>query len=146
MAKADFSIPGVEHVAVLQYFQTLNAGDFTATADLFTEEGAMQPPFESPIVGREAIATFLKSEAKEMRLEPREGDAEQLKNGQTQVQVGGKVQTALFGVNVSWQFILSSLSNAVSTTGNLSQQIVYVRIKLLASPQELIELRDHSSG
>jgi hypothetical protein len=65
-----------------------------------------------------------------MQLFPREGIAEPLEDNQTQIQVSGKVQTSLFGVNVSWIFVLSS-----------EKEILYARIKLLASPQELLNLR-----
>ncbi len=65
-----------------------------------------------------------------MQLLPREGIAESLEDDQTQFQVSGKVQTPLFGVNVSWIFVLS-----------LEKEILYAKIKLLASPQELLSLR-----
>jgi hypothetical protein len=65
-----------------------------------------------------------------MKLSPRKGIAETLEDDQTQIQVTGKVQTPVFGVNVSWIFILSP-----------EQEILFTKIKLLASPQELLNLR-----
>ncbi len=126
----DLTIEGITESVVLHYFETMNAGDYDATASLFADTGVMQPPFEQPIEGRDAIATYLKAEAKGMKLSPRKGIAETLEDDQTQIQVSGKVQTPVFGVNVSWIFILSP-----------EQEILFTKIKLLASPQELLSLR-----
>lgn len=126
----DITIEGINEPVVLRYFQTMNAGDYQATAALFADMGAMHPPFEQPIEGQEAIATYLEAEAKGMQLLPRQGIAESLEDGQTQFQVTGKVQTPLFGVNVTWIFIL-----------NAERKFLYAKIKLLASPQELLGLR-----
>ena len=126
----DLTIEGIEEPVVQRYFQTMNAGEYEATAALFAPTGVMHPPFEEPIEGPDAIAIYLKAEAKGMQLFPREGIAETLEENQIQIQVKGKVQTPLFGVNVAWIFIL-----------NLEREIVYTKIKLLASPQELLNLR-----
>ena len=126
----DLTIEGIEEPVVQRYFQTMNAGEYEATAALFAPTGVMHPPFEEPIEGPDAIAIYLKAEAKGMQLFPREGIAETLEENQIQIQVKGKVQTPLFGVNVAWIFIL-----------NLERKIVYTKIKLLASPQELLNLR-----
>jgi hypothetical protein len=127
---ADLTIEGITESVVLRYFETMNAGDYDATASLFADTGVMQPPFEEPIEGRDAITTYLKAEAKGMKLSPRKGMAETLEDDQTQIQVSGKVQTPVFGVNVSWIFILSP-----------EQEILFTKIKLLASPQELLSIR-----
>jgi hypothetical protein len=126
----DFTIEGISEATILQYFQSLNAGDFDATAALFAEDGVMHPPFESGVVGQDAIATYLKQEAQDIKAYPRQGIAETLENGEIQCQVTGKAQTSWCGVNVLWQFIL-----------NQQKQILYIKIKLLASPQELLNLR-----
>ncbi len=126
----DLTIEGITEPGVLRYFETMNAGDYEATAALFADRGAMHPPFEEPIEGKEAIATYLEAEAKGMQLFPTSGLSETLEDDQTQIQVTGKVQTPLFGVNVSWLFVLSSQGD-----------ILTARIKLLASPQELLSLR-----
>lgn len=47
--------------AVLRYFETFNAGDFEATANLFAAEGVLNAPFTEPIVGKSAIRHLLKS-------------------------------------------------------------------------------------
>ncbi|HEY9711086.1 MAG TPA: ketosteroid isomerase family protein [Oculatellaceae cyanobacterium] len=126
----DLTIEGITEPVVLRYFETMNAGDYETTAALFADTGAMHPPFEEPIAGKDAIATYLKTEAKGMQLLPTKGIAETLEDDQTQIQVAGKVQTPVFGVNVSWIFVLNS-----------EREILSARIKLLASPQELLSLR-----
>lgn len=126
----NLAIEGINEPVVLRYFQTMNAGDYEATAALFAPTGAMHPPFEQPIEGQEAIAGYLTAEAKGMQLLPSQGTAEPLEEGKIQFQIRGKVQTPLFGVNVAWIFIL-----------NPEREIVYAKIKLLASPQELLQLR-----
>jgi hypothetical protein len=108
----------------------LNASDFEACALLFAADGVIHPPFESGIVGPEAIAAYLYQEAQGIKLEPRQGVSQSLEGDRLEVQVTGKAQTSLFGVNVSWLFVL-----------NQQCEISFAKIKLLASPQELINLR-----
>lgn len=129
-ATLTLTIEGVTEPAILRYFQTLNAGDFKSTASLFAADGAMLPPFESPVVGEDAIASYLQQEASGMQLYPREGICQEMEDGYVQFQVTGKVQTPFFGVNVSWIFVL-----------NREREIFSATIKLLASPQELLNLR-----
>ncbi|BAY07762.1 nuclear transport factor 2 family protein [Calothrix sp. NIES-2098] len=126
----EFYIEGITETSILRYFQTLNAGEFTATAALFAEDGVMYPPFESGFVGPDAIATYLEQEARDIKADPHKGITEILENEQIQIQVAGKALTSWCGVNVLWLFIL-----------NQEQQIKEAKIKLLASPQELIALR-----
>ena len=113
-----------------QYFDRLNQSEFAAVADLFAPEGQLQPPFEEPITGSEAIAAYLAQEASNMQLEPLQGELTTLETGSLQAEIKGKVRTPLFKVNVGWIFIL-----------NRQAQIEYVRIRLLASMQELLKLR-----
>jgi len=130
VSATSLTIEGVTEPRILSYFETLNAGDFEATAALFATDGMMKPPFESNIVGADRIAAYLNQEALGIKVEPRQGIAQALEHDQIQVQVTGKVQTSLFGVNVSWLFVLSQ-----------QREIVAATIKLLASPQELLSLR-----
>jgi len=123
-------IEGISESTVLRYFETLNAGDFQATANLFAQEGVLNAPFEEPLVGREAIATYLNAEAKGMKLLPHEGIVEPLEDDLTKFHLQGKVQTSLFGVNVAWKLIL-----------NRAKEIISVEVKLLASLQELAKIR-----
>jgi hypothetical protein len=126
----DLTIEGITQPTILRYFEALNAGDFDAASILFAIDGALQPPFEASIVGAEAIATYLKAEAQGITLKPREGTATALEDGCTEIQITGRVKTTLFEVNVAWRFILSP-----------QQEILLAKIKLLASPKELLNLR-----
>ncbi|MEH1921059.1 nuclear transport factor 2 family protein [Nostoc sp.] len=128
--KAEFQIEGITESSVLRYFETLNAGEFEATAALFAVDGVMRPPFESDIVGADAIAAYLKQEGQGIKVYPNSGIAETLENATIQIQIRGKAQTSWCSVNVLWLFIL-----------NQQHQISYTRIKLLASPKELLSLR-----
>jgi hypothetical protein len=126
-ASPALTIAGISEPVILRYFETLNEEAFEATSQLFAVDGVMQPPFEQPIEGQDAIAAYLHAEAKGLQLQPRRGVARLLEDGCTEVEVSGKVQTPIFGVNVSWLFRL-----------NESKELVFARIKLLASPQELL--------
>jgi hypothetical protein len=126
----EFTIEGITEPTILRYFQSLNVGEFDVTANLFANDGVMHPPFESGIVGPEAIANYLKKEAVDIKVYPREGISETLEEGVIQFQVTGKAQTSWCGVNVLWQFVL-----------NQQREILYTKIKLLASPQELLRMR-----
>ncbi len=124
------SITGIDNTTISTYFSSLNAGDFASTAALFAADGVMYAPFESGIVGAEAISAYLQQEALGLTAEPAQGIVESQENDLVQIRVNGKVQMPLFGVNVSWLFNL-----------NAQQKIVSVTVKLLASPQELLSLR-----
>ncbi len=130
---SSIKIAGITKPTVLRYFETLNAGDFDATANLFAEDGVLHAPFEEPIIGSSSIATYLKTEARGMQLEPQQGVSEILEDGSVEVQVSGRVQTSAFGINVAWLFLLNS-----------HQKILSVTVKLLASPQELLNLRSQT--
>lgn len=115
------------------YFETLSAEDFQTTANLFAEGGILYPPFESAVIGREAIVTYLETEAKGLKLLPLNYITEPLEEGNVQCKVQGKVQTPLFSVNVAWHFILNSAFEMTS-----------VQIKLLAALEELLRLKPKS--
>ncbi|ACB50093.1 unknown [Crocosphaera subtropica ATCC 51142] len=115
---------------IKQYFETLNQANFSETAKLFTINGILKPPFEPPIEGQEAIASYLQQEAREMILLPLEEALETMEIGHTLAEIKGKVTTALFTVNVAWIFIL-----------NYQKEIVSVEVKLLASLEELVNLK-----
>jgi hypothetical protein len=125
-----FDIEGITATSVINYFITLNAGKFQDTAALFAENGVMYPPFESGIIGPEAISNYLYKEAQDLKAEPHQGITEDLPNQQIHIQITGKAHTSWCSVNVLWLFIL-----------NQQQQIIEAKIKLLASPQELLALR-----
>ncbi|WP_017654307.1 nuclear transport factor 2 family protein [Fortiea contorta] len=124
------AIEGITEPVVRRYFETLNAQNFLETASLFAADGVMHPPLVSSIAGADAIAAYLQQEAQDIKAYPHQEISETLENGQIQIQVTGKVQISWCSVNVFWLFIL-----------NPQKQIVYVKIKLLASPQELLALK-----
>lgn len=123
-------IEGLDVPVILQYFNTLNGGDFAATSQLFAGDGVLQPPFDEGVVGATAIAAYLEREAKGFILQPLQGVETQSENGCTEYEILGNVQTSMFSVNVCWRFMLNSAS-----------QIELVKVKLLASLQELLHLR-----
>jgi hypothetical protein len=121
--------PALTHL-INSYFDTLNNEEFEATAELFTPCGILFPPFDTAMEGREAIATYLHAEARGLKLFPQTCRVELTGMGGYECQVGGKVQTSLFGVNVGWKFEVNS-----------NFQIEAARIKLLASMEELLKIK-----
>ncbi|MBW4510208.1 MAG: nuclear transport factor 2 family protein [Scytonematopsis contorta HA4267-MV1] len=124
------TIEGINEENILRYFETLNSGNFSATAKLFADDGVMHPPFESHVVGEDAIVAYLQKEAQGIKAFPQRGIISTKEFDQIQVEVTGKAETSWCGVNVMWLFTLNS-----------QKQIVYTRVKLLASPKELLNLR-----
>ena len=127
--KSFLTIEGITEPAIANYFDTINRSQFSATASLFAEAGELLAPFEQPIVGRTKIADYLSKEAKGMKLLPKQGILES-ESEQKDYKVLGKVKTSLFSVNAAWYFTL-----------NADSQITTAKIKLLASPQELLGLK-----
>ena len=131
--REEIFIPGVLNQTILSYMQLLNANDFDQLIDLFLEDGALQPPFQRPIVGRDAILKFFKRDCQNLKLMPQGGFGEPAEGGFNQIKVTGKVQTPWFGrevgMNVAWRFLLDD-----------NNKIYFVAIDLLASPAELLKL------
>lgn len=127
------TIEGLDNSTVLSYMNNLNANDFDNLIELFAEDGALQPPFQRPIVGKEAIMQFFREECQNLNLIPERGIAEPADDGYTQVKVTGKVQTPWFGaavgMNMAWRFLIDP-----------EGKIFFVAIDLLASPKELLNL------
>lgn len=124
------NIEAREESVIINYFATINQEEFRKTASLFTEQGELLAPFEKPIVGREAIANYLAKEAKGMKLLPQQGIYQSTEDNIARIEITGKVKTSLFSVNVAWYFNL-----------NIDKQINTAKIKLLASPKELLSLQ-----
>jgi hypothetical protein len=126
-------IEGVINPTVNAYMDLLNANDFDSLIQLFLPDGALQPPFQKPIVGSDAILRFFREECQNLRLMPERGYSEPAEGGFNQVKVTGKVQTPWFGaavgMNVAWRFLLDPAG-----------RIYFVAIDLLASPAELLKL------
>ncbi len=129
----DFAIAGASSSverSVCKYFQLCNQADFWAVANLFADQGQMVPPFEGSIVGRDAIRRYLRSEAHNLQLMPASGNCLVQSDGNSHVQVVGKVSTLLFRVNVRWSFLITPQG-----------EILQLAIELLASLQELAQLQ-----
>ncbi|NQV10967.1 MAG: Red carotenoid-binding protein [Cyanobacteria bacterium] len=126
-------IPGVENPVIRDYIENLNANDFDALLHLFALDGALQPPFQRPIVGHTALLRFFREDCQNLSLLPERGITEPDDDNYTRIKVTGKVQTPWFGkdvgMNVSWRFLL-----------NPENKIYFVAIDLLASAQELLNL------
>ena len=126
-------IEGITNQTILSYMNLLNANDFDELIKLFADDGALQPPFKRPIVGKDAVYKFFKEECLNLKLAPERGISEPAEDGYTQTKVTGKVQTPWFGagvgMNMSWRFLLNS-----------EGKIFFVAIDLLASPKELLRL------
>ena len=131
--RTQVTIEGITNPTVLSYMNLLNANDFEELIKLFAPDGALQPPFRRPIVGKDAVLAFFKEECPNLKLAPERGVSEAADDGFTQIKVTGKVQTPWFGagvgMNISWRFLLNS-----------ENKIFFVAIDLLASPKELLNL------
>jgi hypothetical protein len=131
--RTNVKIEGVSNPTVIKYMNNLNANDFDALIELFESDGALQPPFQKPIVGKENVLRFFREECQNLKLLPERGVEEPADEGYTQIKVTGKVQTPWFGgnvgMNVAWRFLL-----------NPQNKIFFVAIDLLASPKELLNL------
>jgi Orange carotenoid protein, N-terminal/Nuclear transport factor 2 (NTF2) domain len=127
------AIPGVENPVIREYMDSLNANDFDALVQLFAADGALQPPFQRPIVGQEALLRFFQEDCQNLKLLPERGTTEPDQDGYIRIKVTGKVQTPWFGqdvgMNVAWRFLL-----------NPESKIFFVAIDLLASAKELLNL------
>ncbi|MGL5077197.1 MAG: orange carotenoid protein N-terminal domain-containing protein [Waterburya sp.] len=126
-------IKDIDNSTVLSYMENMNAFDFESAVALFTEDGALQPPFEEPIVGQEKILAYMREDCYGLKLMPEQGVSEPAAEGFTKIKVMGKVQTSWFGsnvvINVAWRFLL-----------NPKGKIFFLAIDLLASAQELLNL------
>ncbi len=131
--RTQVTIEGVTNPTVLAYMNNLNANDFDALIQLFTPDGALQPPFQRPIIGKDNIFRFFREECQNLQLMPERGVMEPADEGYTQIKVTGKVQTPWFGaavgMNMAWRFLLTP-----------DDKIFFVAIDLLASPKELLNL------
>jgi Orange carotenoid protein, N-terminal/Nuclear transport factor 2 (NTF2) domain len=129
--RTQVSIEGVDNATVLSYMNNMNANDFDALIALFLSDGALQPPFQRPIVGKDAVLKFFREECQNLVLVPEKGVSEAADGGYTQIKVTGKVQTPWFGsgvgMNIAWRFLIDP-----------SNKIFFVAIDLLASPKELL--------
>jgi len=125
---AKLTIEGVTEPTVLNYIQAMNVDDIEAAVALFAEQGALQPPFQKPLIGRESIVAYLRDEGQGLNMKPKQGVSETLEDGYTQHKITGTVETPWFGgnvgMNIAWRFLLDPQG-----------KIFFVAIDLLASPK-----------
>jgi hypothetical protein len=130
--RARVVIEGIDNTTGSSYMELLNANDFDALIELFLPDGALQPPFQRPIVGRDAVLRFFREDCQNLKLLPDRGVSEPSDGGFTQIKVTGKVQTPWFGagvgMNVAWRFLLDPQG-----------KIYFVAIDLLASAADLLK-------
>jgi hypothetical protein len=67
------TIKGIDNSTVLSYMENMNAFDFEAAVALFAQDGALQPPFEKPIVGQENILAYMREDCYGLKLMPERG-------------------------------------------------------------------------
>ena len=127
---ADAAGLGNESEAVLRYFTLFNLGKYEQVARLFSPDGRLYPPFESPIVGPESIESYLMKEADGMTVSLLSAEARPGEGNHQQIDVRGKVTALVFEVNVTWHFTVTS-----------SNKIKSVRVDLVATLEELLRLR-----
>ncbi|MGB3758961.1 MAG: orange carotenoid protein N-terminal domain-containing protein [Rivularia sp. (in: cyanobacteria)] len=129
----DVNIDGITEPAVIKYIEAMNSDNFDAAVALFAEDGALQPPFHKPIVGKQAIAKYMREEAQGLNMMPKKGISESGPFGSKQLKITGVVETPWFGANVgmniAWRFLV-----------NGEGKIFFVAIDMLASPKELLNL------
>ena len=121
--RTQVKIEGIDNQTILSYMNNLNANDFDALIELFTQDGALQPPFRRPIVGKEEVLRFFREECQNLKLIPERGVAEPTDDDFTPWFGGG------VGMNIAWRFLLDP-----------QNKIFFVAIDLLASPKELLNL------
>ncbi|WP_448525519.1 nuclear transport factor 2 family protein [Parathermosynechococcus lividus] len=120
------TIDGVSEATIAAYFAGLNAEAYPDVANLFATDGVLVPPFEEPVVGPAAIATYLAQEAVGMRVVPTKGELLSHEPHERVYRIVGQAKLPLFTVNVAWQFGL-----------NPQDQITGVKVDLLATLEEL---------
>lgn len=85
--RTQVTIAGVTHPTVLSYIDNMNANDFEVAANLFSPNGSLQPPFQKPIIGREAILAYMREECQGLKLMPEQGVVESQEEGYTPIKV-----------------------------------------------------------
>jgi hypothetical protein len=127
------TIDSLNEPIIQEYFERLNAGEFTAASALFSEHGFLMPPFEESIQGRSAIACYLENEAKGMKIYPEQVEIIKFEN-RNQYRIQGKVETSWFTVKANWSISLNS-----------AKEIQYIEVTLLDALTDLLNFKTASS-
>ncbi len=120
-------IQGIDEPVIYEYFARLNNGEFSATAELFSAQGCLNPPFDNQLQGRESIAQYLAAQAIGIIFAPEDGKILISDANHTQYQIQGKVELNWFTVNISWSIEL-----------NAAKEIVLVDVQILTSLDDLL--------
>jgi hypothetical protein len=106
------AIDSITNSTVLEYLSNMNSNDFDAVANLFVAGGALQPPFQLPIVGREEIRRYLEAECQNIRILPDQGLVSYQDDELTRMRVTGKMKTTWSGdssgLDMAWRFSLDA--------------------------------------
>ena len=106
------AIDSITNSTVLEYLSNMNANDFEAVVDLFVAGGALQPPFQLPIVGRKEIRRYLEAECQNIRILPDQGLVSYQDDELTRMRVTGKMKTTWSGdssgLDMAWRFSLDA--------------------------------------
>jgi hypothetical protein len=106
------AIDSITNSTVLEYLSNMNANDFAAVVDLFVAGGALQPPFQLPIVGREKIRRYLEAECQNIKILPDQGLVSYQDDELTRMRVTGKMKTTWSGdssgLDMAWRFSLDA--------------------------------------
>jgi hypothetical protein len=124
------NIEDIQSQIIHNYFLTLNENKFEEFSALFSPDGVLFPPFESAIVGRDAICQYLQTTGIEVKAFPQSGTVQPENNGIRIYQISGNVKTSYFTINVVWIIEV-----------NVEQQIVSAKIKLLATLEDLLRFK-----
>jgi hypothetical protein len=105
------SFVNLDNPIVLRYLASLNAGRFRPAVRLFEPGGALQPPFELPLVGRRSILAHLREEYRDVEFLPEKYRFDPGKKARHPViTVLGKSRIPWFGstadIDQVWRFFL----------------------------------------
>ncbi len=124
---ADHLTKGITNSTVLAYLNSVNSNDLEAIVELFSDGGALQPPCQQPIVGKEQIRRYLAAECQNIKILPDHGLVSYQDEQLTRLRVTGRMQTPWSGdspgLHLAWRFSLDA-----------HQRISLVAIDLMSSP------------
>jgi len=127
-APTQITVEGITETTV-SYFKAMNADDFETALALFTP--ALQPPFQKPIVGREAIASYMCQHKDSILCRSR---AYQRLYQMALSRLKSRSPNSLVRCQ-RWD------EHCVAVLTKSQGKIFFVAIDMLASPQELLSLR-----
>lgn len=128
LRRVELNLPPSLPSIVQDYFLYLNGGQLEQIAPLFREDGILHSPLDGQIQGREAIMAYFRAHSQGIICYP-----ETVIDSNEPLVILGKVHYVAFLVKVEWTFCLNQ------------NQIQYLRVRLLASLQELLKVKQASA-